>query len=601
MAADLLPQLLGGLRPAHQDHIADDGLAGDLVFGPHHRGLGHGRVVHQRRLHLGGGDAVARHVHHIVHPAQQPEVAVVVHPGPVAREVAALVGGPVGLAVALGVAPDAPQHRRPGAGDGEVAAAAGLHGGAVGPHHLGEDPGQGAGGRARLGGGGAGQRGDHVAAGLGLPPGVHHRAALAADVAVVPHPRLGVDGLPHRAQHPQAGQVAGRGPLLAPPHEGADGGGGGVELGHAVALDDVPQPVLGPSGPVAVPERGPGSVGGALVHHRGAAVGQRAVDDVAVAGHPADVGCAPEDVGVGPEVEHVLVGEADLGEVAAGGVHDALGLGRGPRRVQQVQELLGVHGLGRAHRGRLVHQVAPPQIPALGHGRVGAAAVHHHHVLHGGGPGRQGQVDVGLERRRRPPPVAGVGGYDQPGFGVLAPVGDGIGREPAEDHRVGHPDAGAGQHGHRQLGDHRHVYGRPVALAQAQPQQRVGEPLHVGQQLSVGDGPGVAGLPLPVDGHLVAPARLHVAVQAVVGDVEGAADEPLGEGQVPFQGGVEVVVPVEELSGLAGPERLVVGGGLGVQRVVGGEGRGREVRRRGEGAVFALVDLNRPYRHGRLP
>ena len=312
MAADLLPQLLRGLHPAHQDHVADDGLSGDLVRGPHHRGLGHGRVVHQGRLHLGGGDAVARHVHDVVHPAQQPEVAVGVHPGPVAGEIAALVGGPVGLAVALGVAPDAPQHRRPGAGDGEVAAAGG-HRGAVGVHHLGEDPGQGPGGRARLGDGGAGQRGDHVAAGLGLPPGVHHRAAPAADVAVVPHPRLGVDGLPHRAQHPQAGQVVGGGPFLAPLHEGADGGGGGVELGDAVALGDVPQPILGPPAPVAAPERGPGGVGGALVHHRGAAVGQRAVDDVAVAGHPADVGRAPEDIGVGSEVEHVLVGEADLG------------------------------------------------------------------------------------------------------------------------------------------------------------------------------------------------------------------------------------------------------------------------------------------------
>ena len=163
---------------------------------------------------------------------------------------------------------------------------------------------------------------------------------------------------------------------------------------------------------------------------------------------------------------------------------------------------------------------------------------------------------------------------------------------------MGHPDPGAGQHGHRQLGDHGHVDGDPVALAQAQLQQRVGEPLHVGQKLSVGEGPGVAGLPLPIEGHLVAPARGHMAVEAVVGDVQGAADEPLGEGQVPFQGGVEVAVPVEELSGLAGPERLEVGLGFGVQRFIGREGRGREAGRRGEGAVLALVYLDRPLGHG---
>jgi SAM-dependent MidA family methyltransferase len=48
-------------------------------------------VVDQRRLHLGGGDAVARHVHHVVDPAEQPQVAVVVELGAVAGEVAALV------------------------------------------------------------------------------------------------------------------------------------------------------------------------------------------------------------------------------------------------------------------------------------------------------------------------------------------------------------------------------------------------------------------------------------------------------------------------------------------------------------------------------
>ena len=43
------------------------------------------------RLDLGGGDAVARHVHHVVDPAEQPEVAVVVELAAVAGEVAVAV------------------------------------------------------------------------------------------------------------------------------------------------------------------------------------------------------------------------------------------------------------------------------------------------------------------------------------------------------------------------------------------------------------------------------------------------------------------------------------------------------------------------------
>ena len=83
--------------------------------------------------------------------------------------------------------------------------------------------------------------------------------------------------------------------LLAPAHEGADRRRRGVEDRHAVLLDDRPEAVL------------VGVVGRALVHHAGRAVGQRPVDDVAVAGDPADVGRAPVDVVV-LQVEDVLRG-----------------------------------------------------------------------------------------------------------------------------------------------------------------------------------------------------------------------------------------------------------------------------------------------------
>ena len=71
-------------------------------------------------------------------------------------------------------------------------------------------------------------------------------------------------------------------------------------------------------------------VGNALVHDAGAAVGKRAEHDVAVAGHPADVGGAPVHVGLGVEVEDVPVGERHLGEVAAGGVPRRKSRGLGP-------------------------------------------------------------------------------------------------------------------------------------------------------------------------------------------------------------------------------------------------------------------------------
>ncbi len=182
--------------------------------------------------------------------------------------------------------------------------------------HVGLDPGNGRVGRAGLGGEEAGQRGDHDRAGLGLPPRVDDRAAAAADDLVVPQPGLRVDRLAHRPEQPQRRQVVLVRVLGAPLHAGADRGRRGVEDRDAVVLDELPPHVL-----VRV-------VGRPLPHHRRRPVGQRPVDDVGVAGHPADVGRAPVDVVLRLEVEDEPVGVGDAGQVAARGVQDALRLGR---------------------------------------------------------------------------------------------------------------------------------------------------------------------------------------------------------------------------------------------------------------------------------
>ena len=117
----------------------------------------------------------------------------------------------------------------------------------------------------------------------------------------------------------------------------------------------------------------------------------------------------------------------------------------------------------------------------------------------------------------------------------------------------------------------------------AEPLQHVGEALDLGEQVGVRDRAGVARLTLEVDGDLVAPAGGDVAVEAVVGDVELAADEPLGVRQVPLADGVPLGVPVEQLARLLGPEPLVVLGRLVVHPRARDEGvaLGRLGRREG--------------------
>src|SRR3712207_7538261 len=62
-------------------------------------------------------------------------------------------------------------------------------------------------------------------------------------------------------------------------------------------------------------------------------------------------------------------------------------------------------------------------------------------------------------------------------------------------------------------------------------------------------------LALPVVGDPVAAALGDVAVEAVLAHVELAADEPLGERQVPLEHGVPRLLPRQELLRLAGDRK----------------------------------------------
>ena len=293
-------------------------------------------------------------VHHVVDAAEQPEVAVLVPAGAVARQVDV---GPeaaeVVLDVAVGVPVDGPELRRPRPPEHQVPALAGPYRPPLLVEDVGIDAGERPRGRPGLQAGDAGQRCDQDAPGLGLPPGVDHRAALAADVLEVPHPGLRVDRLADRAQQAQGRQVMAGRVLVAPLHEGADGGGGGVEDRRLVALDDRPPPLL------------VGEVGRPLVHDRRRPVGEWAVDDVGVPRHPADVGGAPEDVGLRMDVEDEPVGRRHPRQVAAGRVQDALRLPRRPGRVEDVERILRVHLLGGAGGLLAIEGLVVPDV-ALG-------------------------------------------------------------------------------------------------------------------------------------------------------------------------------------------------------------------------------------------
>ena len=236
---------------------------------------------------------MARDIEHIIDAADDPEIAILVAPRAVPCEIAALDLAPILFLETGIVAVNGAQHGWPGFSDDELAALVGSNLFAIVIHDRGVDAEKWKRGGTRLERGGAGQRGDHLHTGFGLPPGVDDWAASAADVLIIPHPRFRVDRFADGAEQSEGGEVMLRGPFVAPFHEGADGSRCGVENGDAVVGDDAPEAVwLRP-------------VRSAFVHESGCAIGQGAVDDVAVTCDPADVGGAPEGVLLA-EIENVF-------------------------------------------------------------------------------------------------------------------------------------------------------------------------------------------------------------------------------------------------------------------------------------------------------
>src|SRR5690606_24207306 len=362
--------------------------------------------------------------------------------------------------------------------------------------------------------------------GFGLPPGIDDRAAALANVLVVPLPGFQIDQLTHRPQQTQAGTIGTFDCGLALSHHGADRGRRGIEDVDLVLVDDLRHATH-----VRI-------VRHALEHQGSGAVGQRPVDEVGMAGDPADVGGAPENL-ARTVVEHAFMGQRSVGQVTAGGVQHALGLAGGAGGVEDEQGFFSTHFLRRADAASDLHQVFVPDVAMLVPLDVGAGAFDHDDLLHAGGF-RVGQrvVDVGLQRHLATATQAFVGGDHHLGLAVDDAAGQRFRRETAEDHGMDGTDAGAGQHGHHGFGNHRHVDGDDVTTVHVLATQGVGELAHLFVQLAVGDF-AVLGriVAFPDDRYLIA-ALFEVAVQAVVGDVEGAVGVPLDVDVVVVEGGL---------------------------------------------------------------
>ena len=541
------------IRAGLHDHETDGDLTLQIIGDADDGAFGHVRVGGQNLFHGPGGEAVAGDVDDVVGARHDVEIAVLVDVSGVGGFVIAGKARQIAFDEALIVAPQRWQaggRQRQFHADGAQFSGGQLF--AVFVQHVDFVTGHGHAGRAVFrwqkaqphGIGGDGP------SGFGLPPVVDHRHA---QMALGPVQGVGIGALAGQEEGPEAGQIvipdefALRVFLL----DGAEGRGGGEQHLDLVLLDDAPEDA-GVRGAHRL----------ALEDDGRAAVQQRAIDDVAVAHHPADIGCGPVDI-AGLDIIDVLHAPFQRHHVAAVVAHHALGLAGGAGGIEDIERI------GRRERRatgaavlRLgqVHQLRPVMIAVGDHAGALLGALQDDagvRLVAGELDGLVEQRLVGDDAARLD---AAGGGENEFRFGVLDAGGQFIGGEPAEDHRMHRANARAGQHGDDGFGHHGHVDDDPVALLHGEIAQDGGKTRDFVEQLRVGDGAFRAGDGGIVDdGGLISAPGLHMAVHAVVAGVALRSGEPAAiDAHVRIENLVPGFDPVNLLRRFA-PESLWIG------------------------------------------
>ena len=168
-------------------------------------------------------------------------------------------------------------------------------------------------------------------------------------------------------------------------------------------------------------------------------------------------------------------------------------------------------------------------------------------------------VGVALERHGLTATITAVRGDQHFRLRVVDAITQRLRREAAKDNGMNGADARAREHRDCRFWHERHVNGHAVAALHAELLQHVRELLHLDVEVPIGECATIARLAFPDDCRFVASRRLDVPVDAIVRNIDLAADEPSCARRVPLEDFVPATEPVQRL-GRLGPV------GLGVLR-----------------------------------
>src|SRR5215813_4773215 len=145
--------------------------------------------------------------------------------------------------------------------------------------------------------------------------------------------------------------------MVAPANKCADRGRRGIKNVDPIFFDDFPKPVW------FRPIRR------TFVHHRCRAVSERTIDDVAVAGDPANISGTPKNILIS-NVEDVFRGRVNANQITARSVEDAFWFPCGAAGIEKVKGMLAVEGHRRTVRIDIFQLAKPPDVAAFFHVNV---------------------------------------------------------------------------------------------------------------------------------------------------------------------------------------------------------------------------------------
>ena len=215
-------------------------------------------------------------------------------------------------------------------------------------------------------------------------------------------------------------------------------------------------------------------------------------------------------------------------EIPGRRVQDALRLARRAARIKDEERRFGIQ-LRCGAIGIDVFQLAvPPHIAAFFDVYFLTGALENNDAFHRRIVALQRIVHVLFQRHHSTAAISTIGGHHDRRSAIDDTILDALCAETTEHHRVHRTDACASQHRDRRLRNHRHVNNHPRPFLRAVAQQHICKPAHLAMELCVGER---ALFPrrfaLPDDGGLVLPRCAEMPVEAVFGDIDFSADEPL--------------------------------------------------------------------------